>query len=88
MTSQLFYIIGPTASSMTGKQRKPTRFSPGLTMWTDGARLLDSGHSPNDWRGVKTHMVYKQEAYDTDCAALVRALNLAADRNSSGSRFS
>jgi hypothetical protein len=39
---------------------------PGLTMWTDGSRL-DSGacgysvvwdHSPNGWRGVKTHMGY------------------------------
>jgi len=65
-------------------------------MWTDSPRL-DSGacgysvawrHSPNDWRGVKT---YNQEAYDAECTTLVRALDLAADRqqqkDSSGSRF-
>jgi len=66
-------------------------------MWTDGSRL-DSGysvvwgHSPNGWRGVKTHMGYNQEACDAECAALVRALDLVADRqrrgNSGGSRFS
>ena len=38
------------------------------------------GHRPNDWRGVKIHMGYNQEAYPTECAALVSALNLAADR--------
>jgi len=57
-------------------------------MWTDGSRL-DSGacgysvmwgHGPNDWRGVKTHMGYNQEAYDAEYAALVWALNIAAER--------
>jgi len=32
------------------------------------------GNGPNDW-----HIGYYQEAYDAECAALMRALNLAAD---------
>jgi len=57
-------------------------------MWTDGS-CLDNGACgysvvwgccPNDWRGVKPNMGYNQEAFDAECAAIVRPLNLAAVR--------
>jgi len=60
---------------------------PGLTMFTDGSRL-DSGacgyavawKRGNQWRGQKVHMGYNQEAYDAECAAIVRALRVGAQR--------
>ena len=60
---------------------------PGLTMFTDGSRL-DSGacgyavawKRGNEWRGQKVHMGYNQEAYDAECAAIVRALRIGAQR--------
>jgi len=33
------------------------------------------------WKGIKTHMGYNQEAYDTECVALARALDSALRRN-------
>jgi len=33
------------------------------------------------WKGHKTHMGWGQEAYDTECVALVRALQVAALRD-------
>jgi ribonuclease HI len=30
--------------------------------------------------GIKTHMAFNQEAFDTECAALARALEAAARR--------
>jgi len=43
---------------------------------------LRAGHVAglHDWRGVKTHMGINQEAYGAECAAIVRALDLAAER--------
>ena len=43
-------------------------------------RALGLGKGPHDWRGVKTHMGINQEAYDAVCAAIVSALDLAAER--------
>jgi hypothetical protein len=58
---------------------------PGLTLVTDGSRLNSraSGYAVawqngEGWVGVKTHMGYNQEAYDAECAALSRALGVAA----------
>jgi diaminopimelate decarboxylase len=56
-------------------------------MLTDGLRL-DSGaaryavarQNTQNWVGIKTHMGYNQEAYDAECAALARALEVAARR--------
>jgi len=61
--------------------------SEGLTIFTDGSRL-ESGatgyavtwKAGNQWRGVKTHMGYNQEAFDAECAALARALEVAERR--------
>jgi hypothetical protein len=36
--------------------------------------------------GIKTHMGYNQEAYDTECAALARALETAARRQTTPGR--
>jgi ribonuclease HI len=66
-------------------EAEPTR--PGLTMFTDGSRL-DSGatgyavvwQNGQSWAGIKTHMGKNQEAYDAECAALARALETAAKR--------
>jgi len=60
---------------------------PGLTMFTDGSRL-DSGatgyavawQNGQSWVGINNHMGYNQEAYDAECAALARALEEAANR--------
>jgi len=57
-------------------------------MWTDGSRLDNEacGYSvvwsrgPNDWRVGKPNMGYNQESFDAECAAIVRPLNLSADR--------
>jgi len=59
----------------------------GLTIFTDGSRL-ESGatgyavawKAGNRWVGVKAHMGYNQEAFDAECAALTRALEVAAKR--------
>jgi len=64
------------------------RTRPGLTMFTDGSRLDGgaTGYSVvwkkgQTWAGVKVHMGNNQEAYDAECAALARALELASQRN-------
>jgi len=59
----------------------------GLTMFTDGSRL-DNGatgysvvwQNGQRWVGIKSHMGCGQEAYDAECAALVRALETATRR--------
>ena len=38
------------------------------------------------WVGIKTHMGYNQEAYDAEFAALARALESAARRNTTPER--
>jgi hypothetical protein len=60
---------------------------PGLTMFTDGSRLENGkvGYAVvwqkgRSWVGVKNHMGDNQEAYDAECAALARALEEAAKR--------
>ena len=50
-------------------------------MFTDGSRL-NSGvegyaavlHNDQSWVAIKNHMGSNQEAYDAECAALIRAL--------------
>jgi ribonuclease HI len=62
-------------------------------MFTDGSRL-DSGaagyaiawQNCQRWVGIKTHMDYNQEADDTECAALARALQTAAQRQTTPER--
>jgi len=51
-------------------------------MFTDGSRLEHgaTGHAVT-WKGHKTHMGWGQEAYDAECAAIVRALRVAATKN-------
>jgi len=60
---------------------------PGLTIFTDGSRLENgaTGYAVTwkkglSWRGHKTHMGWHQEAFDAECAALARALQVAATR--------
>jgi len=63
------------------------RTRPGLTIFTVGSRL-DSGatgyavawQKGQSWVGSETNMGYNQEAYDVECAALARALEMAARR--------
>jgi len=66
---------------------------PGLTMFTDGSRLDDGAtgypvvwKKGQTWTGVKVHMGNNQEAYDAECAALARALELASQRNATPER--
>jgi len=59
----------------------------GLTIFTDGSRI-DSGAAGyavvwkegEEWAGVKAHIGFNQEAFDAECAALARALEVAAKR--------
>jgi ribonuclease HI len=71
---------------------KAGRARPGITMFMDGSRL-DSGAAryavawQNGSRvGIKTHTVYNQEGYDAECAALARALEEAAKRQTTPER--
>src|SRR3978361_1407744 len=60
---------------------------PGLTLYTDGSRGQSAviGYSlvwkkASQWVGIKFHMGYSQEAFDVECAAIARALEVAATR--------
>jgi len=60
----------------------------GLTTFTDGPRLENgaTGYAVawkkgQTWKCHKTHMGWGQEAYDAECVALARALQVAATRN-------
>jgi hypothetical protein len=63
------------------------RLRPGITIFTDGSRL-DSGAAGyavvwlngQSWLGTKSHMGYNQAADDAEFAALARALEVAAKR--------
>ena len=62
-------------------------------MFTDGSRLDDGAtgyavvwKTGQTWAGVKVHMGNNQEAYDAECAALARALELASQRNTTPER--
>jgi len=66
---------------------------PGLTMFTDGSRMEEgaAGYAVawkegQTWKGVKTHMGYNQEAFDAECAALTRVLDLARRRDPTPAR--
>jgi len=57
---------------------------PGLTMFTDGSWLDDGAagyavvwKNGQSWKGIKTHMGYNQEAYNSEFADLARALEAA-----------
>jgi ribonuclease HI len=59
----------------------------GLTIFTDGSRVSSGAagyavvwQKGQRWVGVRRHMGYNQEAFDTECAALARALEVAARR--------
>ena len=66
--------------------RRPDR--PGLSIFTDGSRLGNgtTGYAVAwkqgaSWKGHKTHLGWGQEAFDAECAALARALQVAATKN-------
>jgi len=70
-------------------KREAEKERPELVMFTDGSRLVDGAaryavawRDGLSWKGIKTHLGYNQEAFDAECAALARALELAARRNS------
>jgi len=61
---------------------------PGLSIFTDGSRLENGAtgyevvwKKGSQWKWHKTHMGWDQEAFDAECAALARALQVAATRN-------
>ena len=69
------------AKEEAGRERR------GLTFFTDGSRL-ESGATGYGvawkagvrWVGVKVHTGYNQEAFDAECMAIARALEIAARR--------
>ena len=60
----------------------------GVTLWTDGSRTEDGAcgytvvwrKKGEVWKGHRVHLGYNQEAYDAECAAIVRALRVGRDR--------
>jgi len=60
----------------------------GVTLWTDGSRTEDGAcgyavvwrKKGEVWKGHQVHLGYNQEAYDAECAAIVRALRVGRDR--------
>jgi ribonuclease HI len=72
---------------------KRNAYDRGSPMFTNGSRL-DSGaagyavawQNGQSWVGIKNHMGYNQEAYDAECAALARALEEAAKRQTAPER--
>jgi len=63
-------------------------------MFTDGSRLDDgaTGYAVTSkrgesWVGIKTHREYNQEAYDTECVALTRALESTIRRPTTPERI-
>jgi len=60
----------------------------GFTLWTDGSRTEDGAcgyavvwiRGGGVWKGQKVHLGYNQEAYDAECAAIVRALRIGRDQ--------
>jgi len=56
----------------------------GVTLWTDGSRTEDGAcgyavvrrRKGGGWKGHQVHLGYNQEAYDAECAAIVRALRV------------
>jgi len=62
-------------------------FQPRLVLWTDGSRDENGAvgyavawRKGRSWEGRKTHMGFYQEAYGAECAAIARALKVAAER--------
>jgi len=60
---------------------------PGLVLWTDGSRDENGAagyavvwRKGRRWAGRKVHMRYYQEAYGAECAAIARALAVAAGK--------
>jgi ribonuclease HI len=67
-------------------KKEAERERPGLVMFTDGSRQENGAagyavawKNGQSWEGVKVHMGYNQEAYDAECAAIARALEIAAN---------
>jgi len=63
-------------------------------MFTDRSQLEEGAagyavvwRNGQTWKGIKTHMGYNQEAFDTECAALARALESASRRNTTPERI-
>jgi ribonuclease HI len=60
----------------------------GVTLWTDGSRTEDGAcgyavvwrKKGEVWKGHQVHLGHNQEAYDAECAAIVRALRVGRDR--------
>jgi ribonuclease HI len=74
-------------------EKESEEIRPGILMFTDGS-LLENGtagysvvwRSGQSWTAIKTHMAYKQEAYDTECAAFARALESTSRRQTTPER--
>ena len=69
------------------QEARKADFQPGLVLWTDGSRDENGAvgyavawRKGRSWAGRKTHMGYYKEAYDAECAAIERALEVAAER--------
>jgi len=65
----------------------------GLTIFVDGSRVesVATGYAVvwkkkgrEGWASIKAHMGFNQEAFDAECAALARALEVAARRKRGG----
>jgi len=69
------------------QEAREADFQPGLVLWTDGSRDENGAagyavawRKGRIWAGRKTHIGYYQGAYGAECAAIARALEVAAER--------
>jgi ribonuclease HI len=69
------------------------RSRPGLTIFTDGSGTVSGAagyavawQNRQRWVGIRAHIAYSQEAFDVECAALARALEVAARRQTPPAR--
>ena len=59
----------------------PVLFTDGSWAETGTTGYVVTWKKGETWKGVKAHMGWGQEAYDAECAAIVRALRTAATKN-------
>jgi len=85
--SELGANIAIAEAEWAEQEARKADFQPGLVLWTDGSRdengpagYAVAWREGRSWAGRKTHMGYYQEAYDAECAAIARALEVAAER--------
>jgi len=85
--TELGASISIADAEWAGQEARRADSQAGLVLWTDGSRdenvavwYAVAWEKGRNWAGRKVHMAFFQEAYDAECAAIARALAVAAER--------